>query len=215
MSKETKVEIKGFEAKHYDALLDFISLGKYKSFIRKAISDMNIQPDDRILDMGCGTGRNACLMAEFLSEKGAILGLDIGEEMIAQFGKNCAKFPNVGVRKMRIDEPLSLENEFDKALLSFVFHGFPPEKQEKIIANARKALKPGGELFILDYEEFDLEKKPWIFRLIFKKTECRLAQDYLKVDWKNYLRKRGFDDFDEKTYFRNIVRLLRARLTEK
>ncbi|OQX82670.1 methyltransferase type 11 [candidate division KSB1 bacterium 4484_87] len=212
MPKETKVEIKGFEAKHYDALLDFISLGKYKSFIRRVISDMNIQPDDRILDMGCGTGRNACLMAEFLSEKGSILGLDIGDEMIAQFEKNCAELAHVNVQKMRIDEPLPLENEFDKALLSFVFHGFPPEKQEKIIANARKALKPGGELFILDYQEFDLGKKPWFFRLIFKKAECRLAQDYLKVDWKNYLKARGFDDFDEKTYFRNIVRLLRARL---
>ena len=211
MSKESKVEITGFEAKHYDFLLDFISLGRYKKFIERAIRDMDIHPEDRILDLGCGTGRNAELMAKFLSERGSILGLDIGDEMIAQFEEKFSGQPNIEVKKMRIDEKLPFENEFDKALLSFVFHGFPREKQEIIIENVRRALKPGGELLLLDWQEFDLQEKPWFIRFAFKKFECRLAQDFIKTDWKAYLSNKGFGDFKESSYFKNLVRLLHAK----
>ncbi len=212
MAKESKVEITGFEARHYDFLLDFFSLGKYKSFIERAIADMEIQSNDRIIDLGCGTGRNASVMAKYLSDEGSILGVDIGDEMIEQFERRFADMPNVKVQKMRIDEPMPFENEFDKALLSFVFHGFPLEKQELIIANVKKILKHGGELFILDYNEFDPDEKPWYIRFFIKKVECPQAQEYLEIDWKNHLQARGFDDFDEKIYFKNVLRLLRAKL---
>ena len=211
MTKESKVEITGFEAKHYDFLLDFVSLGRYKSFIERAMADMKIQPEDRIIDLGCGTGRNAQLMAKYLSDKGSILGLDIGDEMIAQFKEKFKQRQNIKVEKMHIDEPLPFENEFDKALISFVLHGFQPNKQEIIISNIKKVLKPGGEFFLLDWQEFNLDEKPWYFRFAFKKFECRLAQGFVKKDWKAYLRQKGFGDFEETSYFRNLIRLLRSR----
>jgi ubiquinone/menaquinone biosynthesis C-methylase UbiE len=57
------------------------SLGIYKSFIKKVIRDMEIQSDDQILDLGCGTGRNANLMRKYLSINGHITGFDISEHM--------------------------------------------------------------------------------------------------------------------------------------
>jgi len=208
---ESKVEVTGFEARHYDTLLNVLSLGSYAVFIRRAIARMNIQPADRILDLGCGTGRNSCLMAKYLSADGSIVGLDIGEEMIRQFEQKCQKYPNVTVQNNRIDEPLPYENEFDKAFTSFVFHGFPDEKKEVIIDNVRKALKPGGRLFILDYNEFDLDKKPALFRKAFVKIECPLALDYIKVDWKKRLSHWGFDSFEEHYFYWNNIRLLSAK----
>lgn len=209
---ESKVEITGFEARHYDTLLNVASLGSYAKFIRKAIAGMNIQPADRILDLGCGTGRNSCLMAEYISDEGEIVGLDIGDEMIQQFNDKCKDFPNVIVQKLRIDEPLPFENEIDKALLSFVFHGFTDDKKDIIVDNVKKALKPGGQLFILDWNEFDLNEKSFLFRKGFEKFECRLAQDFLKVDWKEKLGQQGFGNFEEQLFFRKLVRLLKAEL---
>ena len=66
---KSKVEVKGFTARHYDNLMDIITFGKYSSFIEDAIKLMKIRPDDRIIDLGAGTGRNACLMMKYLSEK--------------------------------------------------------------------------------------------------------------------------------------------------
>jgi len=207
---ESKVEVTGFEARHYDTLMNVLSMGSYISFIKNAMSKMEIQPNDRILDLGCGTGRNSCLMAKYLREKGSIVGLDIGAEMIEQFEKKCAKYPNVEIQNLRIDDPLPFENEFDKALLSFVFHGFPDDRKKLIVENVKRALKPGGALYILDYNEFDLEKKPLVVRSVFKKFECPLAQDYLKVDWKKKLADWGFERFNEDYFYFKIVRLLKA-----
>ena len=207
---ESKVEVTGFEARHYDSLLNMLSLGSYAVFIRRAIAKMNIQPEDRILDLGCGTGRNSCLMAKYLSAEGSIVGLDIGEEMIAQFEKKCRNYPNVEVKNLRIDEPLPFKDEFDKAFIAFVFHGFPSKKKEAIIDNVKHALKPGGKLFILDYNEFDLAKKPLIFKKAFTKFECPLAIDYVKVDWKKRLSQWGFDSFEEYFFYWKIVRLLKT-----
>ena len=212
---QSKVEITGFEARHYDTLLNIVSLGSYIPFIKKAISKMNIQPDDRILDLGGGTGRNSCLMAKHLGDKGSIVGLDIGKEMIEQFDKKCEKYPNVEIQNLRIDEPLPFENEFDKALLSFVFHGFPDDKKKNIVDNLKKTLKPGGALYILDYNEFDLEKKSFFVRFVFNKVECPLATDYLKVDWKKKLTGWGFEQFHEDYFYFKLVRLLKAEVGSK
>ncbi|MDP8233732.1 MAG: class I SAM-dependent methyltransferase, partial [Candidatus Saelkia tenebricola] len=59
---ESGVEVSPFVAKHYDVLINMASFGRYSSFIQEAVKFMNIEPGDRILDLGAGTGRNACLM---------------------------------------------------------------------------------------------------------------------------------------------------------
>ena len=207
---ESKVEVKGFEAKHYDFLLQFGSFGKYGRMLKNAIAAMNIQPDDAILDLGCGTGKNSCLMAEYLEPRGRILGLDIGDEMITQFKEKCAEHPNINVEKRRIDAPLPYHDEFDKVFLSFIFHGFPDEKRNQILVNAGHALKESGQLIIFDFNEFDLNSKPFWFRIGFKKVECPLAFEYITMDWKSRLREQGFDNFEEKLYFVDTIRLLIA-----
>ncbi len=207
---ESKVEIKGFEARHYDLLLQLGSFRKYGRMLNNAIAAMNIQRDDAILDMGCGTGKNSCLMAKYLGSSGRVLGLDIGDEMIAQFTEKCVLYPNINVEKRRIDDPLPYQNEFDKVFLSFVFHGFPDEKRNQILSNAHKALKANGQLIIFDFNEFALNSKPWWFRIGFKKVECPLAFEYIKMDWKSRLREQGFNNFREKLYFMDTIRLLIA-----
>ncbi len=208
---ESKVEVKGFEARHYDFLLQLGSFRKYGRMIKNAIAAMNIQPDDAILDLGCGTGKNSCLMSEFLGPKGRILGIDIGEEMISQFREKCATHENINIENRRIDASLPYQNEFDKVFLSFVFHGFPDEKRNQILANVHRALKDNGQLIIFDFNEFDLDSKPFWFRIGFKKVECPLAFEYITMDWKSRLQNQGFDHFDEKLFFMETIRLLIAQ----
>jgi len=78
---QSKVEVKGLEAKHYDLLMNIITLGTYPFFIRKAIKALNLKEGDRVLDFGAGTGRNGCLILKQIKEKGEFIGIDIGEEM--------------------------------------------------------------------------------------------------------------------------------------
>jgi demethylmenaquinone methyltransferase/2-methoxy-6-polyprenyl-1,4-benzoquinol methylase len=69
---DTGVELTAFTAKNYDTIMNTMSFGLYRGFIKKAIKNMDIQPGNSILDLGCGTGRNAGLMARYIGESGRI-----------------------------------------------------------------------------------------------------------------------------------------------
>ncbi len=207
---ESGVELNPFLSRYYDKLMKILSAGKYSGFIKKAIADMNIESSDKILDFGCGTGSNACLMINYLSEEGGITGLDISEIMEEQFKKNCSKYPNAEFINQRIDIPFDLNKKYDKVFISFVLHGFPQNIRENIIRNAFNHLKSGGKFQILDFAEFDMNEMPFYYRLPFKWGECPYAFDFIKRDLKEMLKKEGFTSFDEKFYFKNYARLLTA-----
>jgi ubiquinone/menaquinone biosynthesis C-methylase UbiE len=207
---DSGVELTGFTAKHYDKVMNTMSFGLYRGFIKKAIKNMAIQQGDSILDLGCGTGRNANLMSEYIGESGTITGLDISEQMENQFLQKFKERANITFANKRIDQHFDLEKQFDKVFISFVIHGFPHEIRSTVIQNALNHLKPGGKFYILDFSEFDMNEMPVHHRYIFKKAECKYAFDYIERDWKNILEEAGFDDFEESFYLKKYVRLLKA-----
>jgi len=208
---ESKVETKGFMATHYDALLNLVTSGRYSPFIKKSIGLMGIEPTDRILDLGTGTGRNACLMIKHLSKEGRLIGIDISHEMISQFKKNCASFPNAEIVHARADRSLPFRERFDKVFISFVLHGLPQNAREVIIENAFEVLKDNGSFSILDYNESSYDKMPFYVKIPFKLIECSYAFDFIERDWKQILRDHDFGDFEEYFFFNDYVRLLKAK----
>jgi demethylmenaquinone methyltransferase/2-methoxy-6-polyprenyl-1,4-benzoquinol methylase len=213
--KESKVELNPVIARHYDRIMNFISFRKYDRFIRKAIGDMDIKPGDHILDMGCGTGKNAGLMTEYLGDDGRITGVDLSPVMEKQFRKKHEADERIEFRRQRVDVPFDLGQKYDRVLISFVIHGFPHEVREAILQNAYTHLKPGGKLTILDFAEFRLEDMPYHHRFIFKTVECVYAFDYIGRDWKAILETFHFTNPAEKHYFMNYARLLTARKNGK
>ncbi len=208
--KESKVELTPFIAKHYDGIMNFISFGKYDKFILRAIDDMKIAEGDHILDLGCGTGKNAALMAEYIGPQGHITGIDLSPVMEKQFLEKHGTDNRINFIRGRIDTEIQLEEKYDKVLISFVIHGFPHHVREAILKNAYAHLKPGGKLFILDFAEFDMQEMPAHHRFIFKKVECIYAFDYIERDWKKILGDFGFTADHESLYFREYARLLGA-----
>jgi len=207
---ESKVEVTGFTARHYDTLMNIISFGSYPSFIQKAIQLMEIKPNDKIIELGAGTGRNAYLMSKYLSAEGEVTGLDISDEMISQFKRKCKDLHNLKIIKQRIDQPLPYEDKFDRAFISFVLHGFPQDVRIQIIRNAFKALKKNGEFFILDYNEFSFKKMPFYLKVPFKLIECRYAFDFIEQDWQKILTEEGFNHFEKHLFFGGYIRLLKG-----
>jgi len=207
----SKVEIAGAEARYYDLLMNVITGGTYPFFI---IRDMRIRPTDAILDLGAGTGRNACLMARYLGDQGRIVGLDIGPEMLEQARRRCQHLPNVTFEKRRVEEPLPYQETFGKVFISFVLHGFVQQDRLRIVGNAYQALRPGGQFLILDYNEFEPERAFWPVRFAFRHVECPLATDFVRRDWQTILQEEGFDHFRAHYYYFGYVRLLGAEKQE-
>ncbi|OQX74121.1 MAG: methyltransferase type 11 [Campylobacteraceae bacterium 4484_4] len=213
--EDSKVEVRGWEARYYDLLMNLITFGWYPKFIRRVIRDLELKAGDRILDLGAGTGRNALLMREYIGDSGEIVGLEIGPEMQAQFLQKSIPFDNIHLENLRIDELLPYKERFDLVFISFVLHGFIPKKREQIIKNAYNALKPGGIFAILDYNEFEVDSAPWYIRFAIRKVECPLAENFIGQDLKGMLERAGFGAFETKTYFKNHLRLLKAKKVPK
>ncbi|MEA2030867.1 MAG: class I SAM-dependent methyltransferase [candidate division Zixibacteria bacterium] len=148
---DSGVELTTLTAINYDKVMNIATLGFYRRFISRAIKAMNIQPEDKILDLGCGTGRNACIMETYLGDAGGITGMDISPIMEKQFKKKCAKYQSTKFIRQRIDLPFSLPEQFDKIFISFVIHGFPHKVRQTVIENVYAHLKPGGLFFMLDF----------------------------------------------------------------
>ncbi len=207
---DSHVEISGLLARYYDSVMNVLSGGSYGRLIASAVKTMDIQPGDHILDMGCGTGRNACLMQKYLGTTGHILGVDISEEMGRQFRQKCSGFNNMTFAIRRVDIPCAFETPFDKVFMSFVLHGFPHDVRQIVLQNIYDSLKPGGVFCLFDYNEFTLAGIPSIHRWVFKTIECKYAYDFVEHDWKNILSEFGFEAYREKVWFRRYIRLLKA-----
>ncbi len=206
--KLSKVEVKGLEAILYDRLMVILSGFSYDRFIKKVIEDMNISKRDKIMDFGCGTAKNICIMNGYTNN--LIVGLDIGSEMLTISKKRCKNIKNVKIFCHDIRDKTPFIEEFDKTFISFVLHGFIDEERDKIIKNAYDILKPGGKFCILDYNEFNVDKKSPFVRWVFKYGECPLASEFIKIDLKKKLSAFGFRAFEEHLYYSNLVRLLIA-----
>ena len=209
-SARSKVEVGPMGARYYDTFLNLLSLGSYSHFLKGVIDKMGINPGQSILDLGSGTGRNDCLMAQKIGSRGKIVGLDISNEMLSQSLLRCREYPNMSFEKQRIELPLAYKQEFDKVFISFVLHGFEDDQKLGIIHNAYRALKPGGAFYILDYNEFDLEKVWFPLRWAFTHWECQLAVEFLKLDIKEMLCSQGFTNLEEGFSLKEHLRLLKA-----
>ena len=207
---ESGVELSPFISRNYDRIMALASMGHYPKSIIQAVSDMQIQPDDHILDLGCGTGYNSSLMAPHISKSGRVIGLDISGEMALQFQTRFSEDNRITFENQRIDIPFKLDKKFNKVFIGFVIHGFPHDVRQTVIENAFNHLEAGGAFYILDFAEFDMNAMPFHHRALFKAVECIYAFDYIKRDWKSILKEQGFSEFTEHFYLKKYMRLLKA-----
>jgi SAM-dependent methyltransferase len=106
-----------------------------------------LEPDARILDYGCGYGRNLHALYERGFHNG--LGVDFAEAMVER-GRGL--HPRLDLRVVDgppLDEP---DGSFDLVLLFAVLTCIPgDDDQQAVIDEACRLLRPGGLLYISDY----------------------------------------------------------------
>ena len=113
-----------------------------------AATVLNLQPGDRVLEIGCGAGLLVEQIARVFNP-GTIVALDRSAAMIKMASKRNAALVSEGKAKfIALDFPDSTykKSEFDKIVTFNVnFFWKYPERELEII---RKILKPTGQLYI-------------------------------------------------------------------
>ncbi|MDB5310328.1 MAG: class SAM-dependent methyltransferase [Gemmataceae bacterium] len=110
---------------------------------------------DRLLDLGCGTGR---LCVHFSARGYECVGVDLSDEMLARAGENAtAAGVRVEWRKANLVDLSGLpDRSFDYATCLFSTLGMVQgvENRAKVVANAFRLLKPGGRFVLHVHNRF-------------------------------------------------------------
>ncbi len=155
----------------------------------------------KVLDLGSGSGRDCFIASKLVGQQGEVVGIDMTEEQLAiankyidyhteKFGYN---YSNVKFLKGNIDQIDSLglkDNSFDLIISNCVIN--LAVDKEKVLNDAFKLLKQGGEMYFSDvYSDrrinSELQKDPVLW------GECLSGALY----WNDFLKiakKTGFID---------------------
>ena len=126
-----------------------------------AMATLNLQPGDRVLDLGCGIGRTPRTLADAVGAGGHVLGLDILDEAIRVAGRDFSAADPVS---FRIGDAQTYP--FKPAGFDAVFSRFGTQTFADPVAgfrNLNRALRPGGRLGFVCWrglEENELDHLP-------------------------------------------------------
>ena len=134
----------------YDLMNDLMSFGFHRLWKQRLIEMMNIKSNDKIIDVGSGTGD---LIKTILKENNdiSIYSIDLNLDMLSEAKK---RFNNQEIKKIKFvnanAEQLPFDNDFfDKYIISFCLRNIT--YIEKALYESLRVLKPGGTFYCLEF----------------------------------------------------------------
>lgn len=118
----------------------------HSDITEQTIALMNLQPDDRVLDLGCGTGWASRRLARIVTA-GEIVGIDVADEMLRRAATASAGISNVRYVWGSAEKIPAEDGFFTKVLSVESFYYYA--NQGKALDELQRVMAPGGQLFIL------------------------------------------------------------------
>ena len=154
-------------AGNYDFLNHFLSMGIDIYWRKKLVKRLTKQAPKNILDVATGTGDLAIAMLKATPDK--ITGIDISNGML-EIGRK-------KIKEKGLEDKISLQqadsenlpfedNGFDAVCVSFGARNF--ENLEKGLSEMYRVLKPGGNLYILEFSQPDIFPFKQIYQFYFR-----------------------------------------------
>ena len=120
------------------------SIKKFRHPLPKEIVEKYFSQGAKVLDVGCGYGRQLKELAEMGF---SVAGTDTSSAMIKQAKESA---PRAEIQQCRSDLPWE-DNTFDVVLLVTLLTSVPFDlEQRKIISEVKRVLKPQGHVFVSD-----------------------------------------------------------------
>jgi ubiquinone/menaquinone biosynthesis C-methylase UbiE len=121
----------------------------------KMIELLGLKAGQMVADIGAGTGYISWRMAQKVSPKGKVYGVDIQQEMLDLLAKNMKErgITNVVPALGTETDPKLPANSIDLVIMVDVYHEF--SEPYEMMTNIFNALKPGGRVAFVEYRAED------------------------------------------------------------
>ena len=131
----------------YAPIYDFIFDWIFAPGRVAAIARLGLQPTDRVLEVGIGTGLNLPLYPPSVH----LTGIDLSQEMLDKAVERVQTLamPNVTLKVMDAMAMDFADDEFDKALATYTISAVPDPVA--VLREMRRVVKPGGIIVILNH----------------------------------------------------------------
>ena len=155
-------------AGYYDKLTGFVFqtlLRKEKKYRRKTVDHLGDITGKRVLDIGCGTGRNFPYLVPAVGVRGEIVGLDYSQGMLDQARQLVSHRHWHNVTLIRGDAAeIATGNELFDAAISTWCLGIVHDL-DAALNQAISRVKPGGRIAIMDFQGAKPEHGPlrWFY----------------------------------------------------
>jgi ubiquinone/menaquinone biosynthesis C-methylase UbiE len=156
----------------------------HSDITEQTLALMDIRPEDRILDLGCGTGWATRRMAR-IAVHGEVVGLDVADEMLRRAELASSAFKNVRYVWGSAENIVEADNAFSKVLSVESFYYYAD--QGKALDELRRVMAPGAKLFILiNLYKDNAYSLRWV-------TELKVPVQVLsEAEYQTLLQKHGF-----------------------
>lgn len=136
-----------------DVLENLISFGHLQRILDATLDAAKLSPGDRILDVGCGTGKLAIQASALAGGTGVVaLGIDATPAMIVLARQNARQARSRAEFRVGVGESLPVADEsVDAVTSSYFLHHLPSDTKRQAILEMWRVLRPGGRLVITDY----------------------------------------------------------------
>lgn len=148
----------------YDLGCELLGLGR--RFRRDVVTRLALEGDERLLDVGCGTGG---LLAEVLRRHPGVwaAGVDADSGILALAARHLARWGGrVALHVGRAEAMTFADEDFDVAVSTLAFHHLPPEAKLAALGEIRRVLRPGGRLLLADFSATSGYRAPWWLRAV-------------------------------------------------
>lgn len=124
----------------------FTDAGRVQSALREVVTAYGIQPDEHVVDLGCGTGNLSHVLCSLLGDRGRITAVDISPAMIDVARGRLADPRVTWVVADAIALPLA-EESVDRVICFSAWPHFPDPGT--VATELGRVLRPGGALHIV------------------------------------------------------------------
>ena len=145
---------RAFIAQRYDRIAGLIGLFDWLFFFpphlrARAAACMEASPGDRVLEIGCGTGRNFPHLRAAVGPTGKVYGVDLSAGMLRKARELCEREQWTNVEVTHCDALEYIPPEpLDGILFGLSYNTMPHHLA--VLRHAWKQLRPGGRIVILD-----------------------------------------------------------------